>query len=140
MSSNIDTTNGGGPWGIDVPALDAGDVAEFHLKSMEYRGRKGYFRPWLPLDSVTLKNRDTDNAVEMLLNGQYNVLVDPNEADTYSEAGITTIRLENLGSTTIPAGTLVMQVAADAFDADDAARTSATRPPLEKLARGVLGL
>lgn len=138
--SNIDKTDGGGPWLLDVPALDPGAAVEFHLRTYEYRGRKGYFRTWLPLDNATIKNRDPDNMARVTFNGQFEVLVEPNAADTYGEAGITTIRVTNEGATTMAESNLLLQVSAEPYDADDAARATRSRPPIEKLARGVLGL
>lgn len=138
--SNIDKTDGGGPWLLDVPALDPGAAVEFHLRTYEYRGRKGYFRTWLPLDNATIKNRDPENPALVTFNGQFEVFVEQNAADTYGEAGITTIRVENAGATVMDASDLLLQVSAEPFDADDAARAKRNRPPIEKLARGVLGL
>lgn len=139
-NSNIDTTNGGGPWSIAIPALDAGESKEYHLNRMEFRGRKGYFRKWTPLDNAAFQNRDPDNGVEVVYNGQFDAFVGPNSADTYSEAGITRIKVTNVGSTVIEEENLKLQVSKDAYDADDAARQQANRHPVEKLARGVLGL
>lgn len=138
--SNIDKTEGGGPWILDLPALEAGEYREFHLRTYDYNGRKGYFNPWLPLDNCAIKNRDTANTVRVTFNGQFDVLVEPNAADTYGEAGITTIRVKNEGGSTIADGDLVLQVSAEPYDADDAARQEATRPLPEKLVRGFLGL
>lgn len=138
--SKIDKTDGGGPWILDLPALDAGEAREIHLRGYEYRGRKGYFRPWLPLDNVAIKNRDPDNSVLVTMNGLYEVLVEPNAADTYGEAGVTTITVENLGATTIPDESVILQVSVEPYDADDAARTTRNRHPVEKVARGLFGL
>lgn len=130
----------GGPWILDLPALDPGESVEMYLKSLKYRGRKGYFRDWLPLDNATIKNRDPENAALVTFNGQYEVLVEPNAADTYGETGINSIAVENTGTTTLADGNLVLQVSAEAFDADDAARAKRNQSPVSKVAQGLLGL
>lgn len=139
MPRNIDRTEGGGPWILNVPDLDPGDTYEWQLRSMEYRGRKGYFKSWLPLDNATIKNRD-ENDVLVTFNGQFEVYVEQNAADTYGEAGITSIRIENKGSTVLAGGNIILQVSVEPYDADDAARRERRRSPAAKLARGFLGL
>lgn len=138
--SNIDRTDGGGPWSIDIPALDPDEAREFHFRNHEYRGRKGYFKPWLPLDNAAIINQDPDNPVLVTFNGLYDVYVQPNADKGYSEAGITSMKVENIGSTAIPANSLKVQVSKDPYDADDAARQQKQQHPLAKLGKGVLGL
>lgn len=140
MTRNINTTDGGGPWLIDVPELEPGETKEMRLRGMKYRGQKGYFKHWLPLDSAVVKNRDPDNSAIVTFNGQFDVFVEPNAADSFSDAGITSIKIENTGGTTIAENDLILQVSKEPYDADDAARSEANRSPVEKLARGVLGL
>jgi len=140
MTSNIDTSKGGGPWEIPVPALEPGEAKEFRLKTMTFRGQKGYFVPWLPLDSATFKNRDPDASVRITFNGQFDTTVLPNQSDSFTEVGIQNIRVENIGSVKIEEENFLLSVSKDAFDADDAALTEAQRSPVEKMVRGVLGL
>jgi hypothetical protein len=140
MTSNIDRTEGGGPWRIPIPALDPEEVKEIRLRSVEYRNRKGFFKPWLPLDTAAVKNRDPDNGVEVTFNGQFDVFVEPNAADTFTEAGITSIRVKNVGGTAIAESDLILQVSKEPYDADDAARREVQKHPLSKIAGGMLGL
>ena len=140
MNSNIDTTNGGGPWVIPVEALSPEETAEYRLRSYEYRGQKGYFREWLPLDNLLVRNRDPDNPVSVLVNGQFSAFVGPNSAESFSDAGITSVKVENGGGTEIAEADLKLQLSKEPYDADDAARSEANRHPLEKMARNLVGL
>lgn len=136
------STQGRGPWILDVQDLDPGDKQTWMFRSHTYRGRKGYFRRFSPMDEVLLKNRDSANDLKLVLNGGYEALVEPNAADSFEDAGATQVELVHAspGGTTVTAADMVLQVAVDSFDADDAARRTAEQHPVERMAKGVLGL
>lgn len=141
MSNNIDRKNGGGPWLLELDEdLEPDDFEVFNLESMTYNGRKGYFRPWLPVDTVQIKNLDTSNPVKATFNGQFDTIVEPNAAVTYGDVDSIRFRLENVGGSTLEADDLIIQITVEPFDADDRALEEAQRHPLEKLGRSVLGL
>lgn len=141
MSNNIDTTKGGGPWQLDLDGpLSPGDWEEFDLERMEYRGQKGYFVPWLPVDSVLIKNLDTGNPVRATFNGQFSAHIEPNAADQYGDVQVNRLRLENLGGSDIAASDLVIQLSVEPYSADDRALEEKERHPLERAARSLVGL
>lgn len=141
MSNNIDPTRGGGPWRLELDsALGAGDWVEYDLQRMTYRGQKGYFVPWLPVDSVLVKNLDTGNPVHATFNGQFDAVIEPNAADTYGDVQVTRFRLENAGGTEIVPDDLVIQISVEPYTADDAALEQKERHPAENMARSFLGL
>lgn len=141
MSNNINPSEGGGPWLLDLDGdLEPGDFEVFNFKSMTYNGRKGYFRPWTPLDSILIKNLDSANPVRAEYNGKFGAIVEPNAADSYGEVGLLRLRVENLGSSTIVQDDLIIQASVEPFDADDQARQESQRHPLEKAARSLVGL
>lgn len=144
VKRNIKRANGGGPWPLDLPydltTNTHEQVAHFDLQRMTYRGQKGYFVPWLPLEEIQIKNLNSAEPVELEFNGQYNLFVEPNAADTFSDTGIVRFTVKNLGGTTIPKDDIVIHGIVKEYDADDAARREASRSPLENMARGVLGL
>jgi len=143
-ASNIDPAAGGGPWTVDpadkVGDLGAGEAVSYSLRSLEFRGRKGYFKPWLPLDSVQITNKSTDSAAVVTINGQYVVEVPPNSVRGYSDTGIMTILVQNDGSTAITAGNLKIELSAERYDADEAAYDDYRENPLMKLGKGLIGL
>lgn len=141
MSDNINREEGGGPWLLDLDGdLAPGEFEVFNLESMEYNGRKGYFRPWLPLDTVLVKNLDTGNDLKVTYNGQYESVVEANAADTYGDVGVVRFRVENLGGSTVAAEDVVIQGSVEPYGADDQALEQKQRSPLEKAARNLIGL
>lgn len=141
MSNNINRTEGGGPWLLELDSdLEPGDWQEFDLERMKYNGTKGYFRPWLPLDTVLIKNLDTANAVKATYNGQFQAVVEPNAADSYGDVEVVRFRVENIGGSTLSADDLVIQASVEPYGADDQALEQKQRPALEKAARSFIGL
>lgn len=141
MSNNIDRTEGGGPWLLELDGdLAPGEFEVFNLENMRYNGRKGYFRPWLPLDTVLIKNLDTGNPVKATYNGQFETIVEPNAADTYGDVEVVRFRVENTGGSTLAADDLVIQASVEPYGADDHALEQKRRSPLEKAARSLIGL
>lgn len=139
--SNIDTTKGGGPWRLELDGpLAAGDYVLFDLERMQYRGQKGYFVPWLPMDSVMLKNLDSSNSLEATYNGKYSALIEPNAADSYEDVQVNRLRLKNIGGTEIVPDDLVIQISVEPYSADDRALEQQQRGPLEQIGRSFLGL
>lgn len=143
-TSNIDPADGGGPWTLDpsdkIGDMAPGDVVNYSLRSHEFRGRKGYFKPWLPLDAVQITNKSADSPVVVTINGQYVVEVPPNTVRGYSDTGILTVMLENVGGTAIKAGDVKLEVSAERYDADEAAYDSYRENPLMKIGKGLIGL
>lgn len=143
-TSNIDPAEGGGPWTIDpsekIGDMTPGDIVAYTLRSYEFRGRKGYFKPWLPLDAVQITNKSPANPVQVTINGQYEVEVPPNSTRGYSDTGILTLQIENMGSTTIISGELKIEVSAERYDADEQAYNEYKEPAAISIAKGLIGL
>jgi len=148
MARNIKRENGGGPWGIDpcdhanaegtAEAIQPGDSVSIPLDRIEYRGRKRYFVPWLPMDVIQVKNLTTNIPVAVELNGQFDVLVEPNAVDTFDRVGVRTVELTNDSTTEqIDPGDVIIQVSVEPYGADQAALSQAQRGPVEKVVRGV---
>lgn len=144
-NSPIDKYDGGGPWTL-LPHeqlngdIQPGEVASYALREYEYRGRKGYFVPWLPLDVVQITNLSGSNPVTVEINGQFRVDVPPNATRTYSDTGITMLTVENVGDTAISAGNLKLELAAERYDADAQAYDEKTTPAAKKVLKGLIGL
>lgn len=141
MSNNINRAEGGGPWRLELDdPLAPGEWTQFDLERMTYRGQKGYFVPWLPMDQVMIKNLHSSSGVDVTYNGQFGAVVEANAADVFDDVRVRKIELENIGGTEIPVDELVIQVSVEPFGADDAARREQQRSPLERIARNTLGL
>lgn len=144
---NIDRRDGGGPWFIDpaeyvttddtADPIDPGEFVEIPFHRIEYNGRKRFFQPWLPFDVVQLKNLNTASAVEVVLNGQFNLILEPNAVDTFDRAQVKTVRVTNIGDDPIEPGEFIVQTSVEPYGADDAALSNAKRGPVEKFVRGV---
>lgn len=135
---------GGGPWmltdSVERSTLAAGDLLAFDLRNMTFRGRKGYFNQWLPLDGALVKNLDDSNAIVVEYNGQFPAYVEPNAKDAFDDVSIANITVENVGGTGIALDDLVVQAWVDSYGADEEARQNAERHPIERSVRSVLGL
>lgn len=141
MSRNIDRTEGGGPWRLPFDsALEAGERRLFDLERMTFKGRKRYFADWLPIDNVQVKNLDSSEPVTVEMNNRWEVWVEPNAVDTFSEAGVTTVAVTNEGANAIPAENLVLHVSVEPYDADQQALEEKQRHPVESMVRGVFNL
>lgn len=144
-TSNIDPTQGGGPWTL-IPAdklggsIDPGDVVSYQLRTYEFRNRKGYFRDWLPLDAVQITNKSPDSEAKVTVSGTNEIYVPPNSVRGYSDTGIIALRVENVGSTTIDGGDLRLELSAERYDADQAAYEDKQEHPAVSVAKGLIGL
>jgi hypothetical protein len=145
MSRNIDRKEGGGPWqfrpeseGIDP--LPAGESVRFDFERMTYNGQKRYFRDWLPMDQVLLKNLDDSNGVTVTYNHRFSAFVEPNAADTFDQVGVRHVEIRNDGGTAIASDDLRLQTLVTPYGADDQAREQAGRHPLKKILWGTLNL
>lgn len=134
-----DTTNGGGPWVFrNETALASGDHFLLDFRNMKYKGQKGWFKKWLPLDIAQINNRDTGNALSVTYNGIYPAEVLPNSSETYDNQGITRVRVENIGSSSIDADTVTVEVKKEPYGADKAARERKENPWLENAVNEVI--
>lgn len=145
MSRNINRAEGGGPWLLTpategVDPLGSGETVQFDLDRMSFNGQQRYFHPWTPVDEVLLKNLNTDNAVTLTVNHQYDAYIEPNAADSFSDVGITHVEIRNEGGTGIPASELKLQLKVNPYNADDAALEKRQRGTLANIVRGQLGL
>lgn len=123
---------GGGPWLFEPGALDPGEQFSLDLRSMQYQGQKGWFKKWLPLDSVTVTNMDGSNGLRLVVNGQYESFVVPNAVETFDGQGITNVRVENEGEATISDGDVKIELVKDPYDSDQKAREQAAKPWLDR--------
>lgn len=134
-----DITNGGGPWTFEnEAALAPGDHFLLDFRNMEYKGTKGFFKAWTPLDVAQIINNDGSNHLNVTYNGQYNGTVVPNAVETYDRQGITRIRIENGGGTTIAAGEVKVEVKKEPYGADEAARERQNNHPAVNVLNDVI--
>lgn len=130
-----------GPWTIENErAIAPDDTERFNLKYMAHNGRKRFFSEHLPLDEAQVTNRDTGNAIRVTFNQQFPATVMPNASEPFEDAGITAISITNLGDTTIDAGNVIVELAKDAYDADDQARREAGRGGVSQVVEKFTGL
>lgn len=135
--TQIDRSEGGGPWTDEnQDPLDPGDSI---VRDYE-RDDHGKLRPWTPMDSIQVKNFDASNRIYVEINGQYTLVVEPNAAETFTEAGVIRWRITNKGGGTIDPGDVVVSASVDPYDADDAAKSKADQHPIERMIRGTLNL
>lgn len=138
-----DPLEGAGPWRFTIDAqLAPGDSELFDFRNMEYRGRKGFFRKYLPLDQATVTNLDPSANLDVTYNGVFDQFVTPNTAESFSQAGITSMTVTNPSSSsvTVDAGNVVVEVVRDPYDADDAARERARSGPVEQVVEKFTGI
>lgn len=130
--NTLNPAEGAGPFQFVPAALDAGESQTFDFREIERNGRKGWFRPILPLDSVQVTNQSTDNPVQVTINGKFQHYVVPSAIESVTEQGVVRIEVANVGSTTIPEGDIRLEVERTPYDADDEARASASRPWIQR--------
>lgn len=132
--------NSQGPWTLEPDRdLEPGETAVFDLRRMTFRGRKGYFKPKLPLDEAQIINQDGANPLNVEFNGVYDTYVVPNAVEGFSQAGITRIVVENAGASTVSASDITVEVALAAYDADERAREQAQETITERAVSALTG-
>lgn len=135
----INPIDGGGPWLFETSKSLSPDERElFDFRNMKYKGSRGWFRKYLPLDQLNITNKSSSETIEAEINGIYNIKVPPNSSETFDRADFQRIAIINDGSNAIAAGEVAVEVAKDAFDADDKALQQAKRPPAVKVISGIL--
>jgi len=129
---------GAGPFSLDGPELDPGETWFIDLPNMKYKGNKAYFRKFLPFDIGQITNQSDTNNVRVTYNGIYEDIVVNNAVETFDSQGIRRAKIENIGSSTISAGTVVASFKKQPYDADDKARQDKTKPWLERAADDII--
>lgn len=110
-----------GPIRYELPSLDVGETWRLDLRNRERNGRKGWFRPYLPMDYVQVTNQ-SDQQLSVGVNNTYEDIVVANAVESYDEIGAEYLEVTNEGSATINANDITVVVEKTAYDADDRAR------------------
>jgi len=130
-----------GPWLFENPEqLSPGEAWKVDFRERQYNGRKRYFKPHLPLDTSQITNRSSSEPIKATYNGRFETYVVPNAVETFSDQGITFVRVVNDGANNIAAGEVVLEVAKDAYDADDEARKEAKRGQIANVVENFTGI
>lgn len=122
---------GGGPWQFLSPELDPQERWVLDFQGMTFRGKKGFFSKWLPLDEAQVTNEDTTATLEVSYNNEFTDRVLPNSVDSFSEQAFIRVVVKNaeaLGGATIAAEDVAVSVKKAPYDADEAARAQAGEP------------
>ena len=140
VSNSKNPTETIGPITIDIPALAAGDSHTINLRQRERNGRKGWFRPYLPMDSLQLTNQSAVD-LEVSVNGTFSDLVVSNAVESYDDAGVVSLTVTNLsGSTSTSGGEVTAAVSRTPYDADDAAREQLGRSQASQIIEKFTGV
>lgn len=141
MRQNKESLQSRGPYTFETQNQLAQNESEyFDFFNRDFGKRKRYFRPYLPFDSFQITNRSSSSAIEVTLNGQYTARVLPNTIETFSDVGVTKVNVENIETTTIDAGEIILEGSFDAYDADDKAREEAMRGTLSNVVEKFTGV
>lgn len=125
--TGINREEGGGPWThLNTDPLAPSESFLYDYETAE----KGRLRPWAPMDNIQVKNWDSSNRVHVLINGKFDLYVDPNGVETFSRTGVVRWRITNEGTGTIDQGDLTVSASVEAYSADDRA--------LERKKRGLV--
>jgi len=133
---------GGGPWTFENPSgLAAGESHTFDFANIKQHGTNGFFRKWLPFDSIQITNLDTDAPLDFTVNGIYDGFVVPNASEGYSKTSVHTLQITNADSVNaIAAGNIRVEAAVSPYDQDEAAREDKHQPGIVKAIKGVGGV
>lgn len=124
---------GHGPWVFEQPDdLEPGESWALNFRDMKHRKQKGYFRQFLPLDDLQVTNADPGNDVQFIVNHTFEGRVQANASESLSDEGLTHLQVENVGNSTISAGSVTVEVTKNAYGADEQAREQASRGVVEK--------
>lgn len=135
--------DGGGPWLLSDMAdgpLPDGSAERYNLRRGTFRGQKGFFKPWLPLDTVLVKNLSDSSTLVVEYNGVHDAVVQPNATDTFDRIGVADVRVENRGPDEISRDEIIVQGIVEPYSADDSARASRKRSNVQNMIRGVFNL
>lgn len=132
--------NGAGPFLFDVPQLAPGESWTTDLRNREYNGTKGGFRKFMPFDTSQITNESTDVPLRVTYNGQYEQYVVANAQESFEEAGIAEVTVENAGNVTLSAGDAHVELVRAPYGADDAARQDAREGVVGKVSEHLIGV
>jgi len=109
------------------PVIGAGDY-----KTLDMRNSTEY-GPYLPIDSIYIVN-NSDEKIKLTFNGGGNTrVIFPKQQKGYEGQHITSFRVENLGSSAIPAELIEIEFQHSPYDADQYARDQ--MKPLNRVLR-----
>jgi hypothetical protein len=133
--------DGAGPFRFTSPELAPGESWNADLREREFNGKKRGLQRYLPFNSIGVTNGSGTAGLGVTINGQYEFGVLPNSVETFDKQGVSAVRVVNESATeTIPAGAVEVEVVAEPYDADDAARRDAKRSPIVNSIEGVTGI
>lgn len=133
--------DGGGPWIFEPDSdISPGGVYVIDLPNLQYRGTNGYFRRWLPMDSIQVINQDTSIPLKVDLSG-YESLVVPNSIESIDETKYQWVRITNTdNSNPFPKENLTVEVSKAAYNADEQARENARKSGVSQFIENVTGI
>lgn len=129
--------SGVGPFTFHVGAVASGERAIFDLREME-KGRyvvassKGY-------DSIEITNNSTGVTLEVEINESRSIRVPPNAIQSFNREGMYRFDVWATDGA-LSDGEVTLEVAKDAFGADEESRREATQSPLRGVVRHFTGL
>lgn len=134
-----DTSEGVGPVLFDIPALAAGESHHIDLRNVERNGRKGWFRPHLPMDALQVTNQSAQ-PVRLDLNNEFSDIVVSNAVETYEDQQAEYITVTNDGSSATNDGEITVSVERTPYDADDRARDRRRQGPVSQVIENFTGI
>lgn len=126
--------NGGGPWQMrNERTLSPDDSMVRNLFDMKFRGQKGYFRDFLPLDNIQITNKNDTNPVNVVLSNNGELYCPPSTVEGLDDEQITSVSVTNNGTSDIPPGDLVVELRKARYGINDQARKEAEKPQAIKM-------
>jgi hypothetical protein len=139
MSNSNNDLRGGGPWTVDVPALDPGESFTYDYRNERFNGQKGFFRQWIPFDSAQIVNQSPET-LRVTFNGVFDDVVVPNAVESYDEIAITRVRVENTGSSATTGDAISIITQTEPYGADEKARDNAQRGMVSQVIENFTGI
>lgn len=138
--SNKKYPRGKGPYTfkVDESLSPSGSGFTLDLVNKRFNNRPGFFKPYLPMDFLEVTNLDADNAVVIHFNNQDEGYVTPNTSESFTQQTFSSIRVENIGSTTIAANDVILQPELTSYGSDSEAMDNAGKGFLGRAASDVI--
>lgn len=133
------TTEPIGPHKFDVPALAVDETWHLNLRQEERNGRKGWYRPYLPMDFLQVTNESSERLLLEYNNTTEDIVVG-SSVESYDDTAVEYVSVTNIGSAATSSDDVVVAIEKTPYGADDQARDQATMSPLRKVAKNLTGL
>lgn len=134
----VDKTRGSGIHRFSVGALSSGETEVYNFRELEVNGVKGYFRPFLPLDTLVVVNQSSEDMSIKI--GEMDFWVPSNSTKSYTEQGFTYVEITNEGGTSISSGEVTIEVKRAPYNSDKRARELKRRGPIRSMIKKFTGV